>query len=165
MTATAARARGKPSTRERSQTHSSAADRAYARRAGRTAPRSVSRSARNGFARQAANATRTPSRAQQTYSRASFVVLVIALLCTGIAATLWLSTQATADSYRLEHLTKSTDHLRQRVDDTQRYVMRHESPQSLARRAKAMGMVPAQDPAKLVVGADGNVRVIKPEKH
>jgi hypothetical protein len=165
MTATAARGRGKPSARERSRAHSPAAERAYARRAGRTAPRSRSRSARNGFARQASNATRTPGRAQHTYSRASFVVLVIALLCTGIAATLWLSTQATADSYRLEHLTKSTQHLRQRVDDTQRYVMRKESPQSLARRAKAMGMVPAPDPAKLVAGTDGKVRVVAPEKH
>jgi cell division protein FtsB len=97
---------------------------------------------------------------QQTYSRASFVVVVIALLCTGIAATLWLSTQATADSYQLEHLTGSTQHLRQRVDDLQRDVMREEYPQSLARRAKAMGMVPAGDPAKLVTGPHGKVRVL-----
>jgi cell division protein FtsB len=94
------------------------------------------------------------------------VVAVIALLCAGIAATLWLSTQATADSYRLEHLTKSTEHLHQHVQDLQRSVMRQSSPRSLARRAKRLGMVAAGDPAKLVVGPHGKVRVLgKPDEH
>jgi hypothetical protein len=90
---------------------------------------------------------------------------VIALLCAGIAGTLWLSTQATADSYRLEHLKTSTDHLHRQVQDLQRSLMRQSSPQSLARHAKALGMVPAGDPAKLVTGPRGKVRVLgKPGK-
>jgi hypothetical protein len=93
------------------------------------------------------------------------VVAVIVLLCAGIAATLWLSTRATADSYRLEHLTTSTDHLQRKVEDLQRSVMRESSSQALARRAEAMGMAPAGDPAKLVPGTHGKVRVLgKPGK-
>jgi hypothetical protein len=92
--------------------------------------------------------------------RAAFVVLIIALLTVGVAATLWLSTQAIADSYRLEEAKQEADQLAERAAHLQREVTEDESAASLAERAKAMGMVPAGDPARLVVQPDGTVVVV-----
>ena len=47
--------------------------------------------------------------------RASFVVLIIVLLTVGVAATLWLSTQAIADSYRLDEAKQEADRLAERA--------------------------------------------------
>jgi hypothetical protein len=95
-----------------------------------------------------------------TSGRAAFVVLIIALLTVGVAATLWLSTQAIADSYRLEDAKQEADHLAERAAELQREVTEKESASSLAERAKAMGMVPAGDPARLIVQPDGTVVVV-----
>ncbi|HEY0447873.1 MAG TPA: hypothetical protein VGD70_02005, partial [Actinophytocola sp.] len=92
--------------------------------------------------------------------RASFVILIIALLTVGVAATLWLSTQAIADSYRLEDAKTTADQLAERADQLQREVTKAESASALAERAKAMGMVPGGDPARLVVQPDGRVIVV-----
>lgn len=92
--------------------------------------------------------------------RASFVVLIIVVLTVGVAATLWLSTQAIADSYRLEQVKQDADRLAERAAVLQREVTENESAASLAERAKAMGMVPAGDPARLIVQPDGTVVVV-----
>lgn len=92
--------------------------------------------------------------------RASFVVLIIVLLTVGVAATLWLSTQAIEDSYRLDNAKKEADRLSEQAADLQREVTEKESASSLADRAKAMGMVPAGDPARLIVQPDGTVVVV-----
>ncbi|MGW5050087.1 hypothetical protein [Actinokineospora sp. NPDC004072] len=92
--------------------------------------------------------------------RASFVVAIIALLVVGVAATLWLSTQAIADSYRLERAKTEADHLAEQVAVLQREVARMESAPELARRARELGMVPAGDAAWLVVSPDGKVTVV-----
>jgi hypothetical protein len=92
--------------------------------------------------------------------RASFVALIIAVLTVGIVATLWLSTQAIADSYRLEQAKQEADRLAERAAGLQREVTEQESAASLAERAKAMGMVPAGDPARIVVHSDGTITVV-----
>jgi hypothetical protein len=125
-----------------------AAERAYARRAQRT--------------ERATGATPAPKpeRKQGSASRVTFVVLVMTLLIGGVVATLWFSTQATADAYRLEQAKNTTNQLSVRVGQLQRQVAAEDSPPSLEQRARQLGMVPAGDPAHLVVGANGKVIVI-----
>jgi hypothetical protein len=135
-----------PATRQSSdRTRSAAARRAYARRAQRTGRRPE----HSEHAEQ-----------DRAAGRASFVILIIALLAVGVAATLWLSTQAIADSYRLEHAKQEADQLAERADQLQRDVTKAESASALAERARAMGMVPAGDPARLVVKPNGRVVVV-----
>jgi hypothetical protein len=100
------------------------------------------------------DATRQPA------STATFVVVLMALLVTGVAATLWLSTQATADSYLLETSKQQTANLSQQRGKLQEQVARAESATSIADKATKLGMVPATDPAHLVVDKNGKVRVI-----
>jgi hypothetical protein len=92
--------------------------------------------------------------------RASFAVLIIVVLTVGVAATLWLSTQAIADSYRLDQTKQEADRLAERAAQLQREVTEQESAASLAERAKAMGMIPAGDPARLIVQPDGTVVLV-----
>lgn len=129
------------------RSRSAAAQRAYARRAHREG-RKVER---------VVEADNTVDRAA---GRASFVVLIIAVLTIGVAATLWLSTQAIADSYRLDEAKKEAEQLSEQAAQLQREVTEQESAASLAERAKAMGMVPAGDPARLVVQPDGTVVLV-----
>ena len=87
-------------------------------------------------------------------------MLIIGLLVVGIAATLWLSTQAIADSYRLEQARQEATDLSERADVLQREVTKLDSPSALAQRAKELGMVFPGDPARLVVQPDGTVVVV-----
>lgn len=128
-----------------SRARSAAAQRAYARRAqreGRPVQRVVEEDLDHGT------------------GRVSFAVLIIVLLVVGVAATLWLSTQAIADSYRLDQVKQESERLTERAAELQREVTEKESAASLAERAKAMGMVPAGDPARLIVQPDGTVVVV-----
>jgi hypothetical protein len=129
---------------ERRRPRTAAAERAYARRAQREG-RAPERAA-------------TP--ADSAAGRASFVVLVIALLVVGVAATLWLSTQAVADSYRLDEAKQGATDLAERAEVLQREVTKMDSPSEIARRAKELGMVLPGDPARLVVQPDGTVVVV-----
>ncbi len=119
---------------------SPAVARAYARRAQRTAPR-------HGC----------PDSAD---ARTPFVMLVMALLALALIATLWLSTAATADSYHLENARKTVRNLTERSEGLSRAVATLETAPELARRARELGMVPAGDPARLIVGSDGTVTLI-----
>ncbi len=114
--------------------------RAYARRAQRTAPR-------HGC----------PDSAD---ARTPFVMLVMALLAMALIATLWLSTAATADSYHLESARKTVRNLTERSEGLGRAVATLETAPELARRARELGMVPAGDPARLIVGPDGTVTLV-----
>ncbi|MGH3915413.1 MAG: FtsB family cell division protein [Pseudonocardiaceae bacterium] len=124
------------------RTRSAAVARAYARRA-----------QRNGALH---SAGRTPTAAH----RAPFVVLVMVLLSAALVATLWLSTAAAADSYRLQNARESARDLTERSEQLGREVATLETAPELARRALELGMVPAGDPARLVVGPGGAVTVI-----
>ena len=132
-----------------SRSRSAAAERAYARRAQR-AERADSTSVPKG----------RPERKPGSAGRATFVILVMALLVGGVVATLWFSTQATADAYRLEQAKKDTQALSVRVAQLQRQVAEQDSAPVLGARAQQLGMVPAGDPAHLVVGPDGSVALI-----
>jgi hypothetical protein len=133
----------KPAAPNRSRT--AAAQRAYARKAQREGRR-IERPVEEDLDRGA--------------GRASFVALIIAVLTVGIVLTLWLSTQAIADSYRLEAAKQEADRLAERAAQLQQEVTEKESAASLAERAQAMGMIPAGDPARLVVQPDGTVVVV-----
>ncbi|MCO1655886.1 hypothetical protein [Pseudonocardia humida] len=92
--------------------------------------------------------------------RAKFVLLIMLLLIGGLVATLWLSTSASADSYRLQDAKSDAAALSQRSEQLRREVAQLASAPELARRAEEMGMVRVQDPARLVVGPDGAVTVV-----
>ncbi|GAB3585727.1 hypothetical protein GCM10027445_63620 [Amycolatopsis endophytica] len=150
-----------PARRRRSapqaQRSTTAAERAYARRAQRA--EGLKQSAPEPERQKARIKLRLPR------SRATFVLLVMMLLAAGVVVTLLLSTQAIADSYRLEQLREDNAGLAERVEQLQQDVSGAESPSSLAERAKALGMVPAGDPAHLVQNADGTVTVVgEPKK-
>lgn len=123
-------------------------------------PRSAA--AQRAYARRAQREGRAPERAEADSpgGRARFVVLIIALLVVGIAATLWLSTQAIADSYRLEQAKKEATDLSERADALQREVTKLGSPAALAERARELGLVFPGEPARLVVQPDGTVVVV-----
>lgn len=126
---------------------SAAAERAYARRAQRGAGK---RPAKRGPAvtRQSAPAPKAP-----------FVVMVMVVLGVGIAAIMWLSTQATADSYRLQDARAEQTRLARQVEQLRREVALAESPLELAAAAAKLGLVPAGDPARLRRLPDGTVEV------
>ncbi|HET9116987.1 MAG TPA: hypothetical protein VFN75_02745 [Pseudonocardiaceae bacterium] len=120
---------------------SPAVARAYARRAQRTGPRHGD-----------------PAGADA--GRAPFVMLVMALLGVALVATLWLSTAATADSYHLQSARKVARNLTEHSESLGRQVATLETAPELARQARELGMVPAGDPARLVVRPDGSVEVL-----
>ncbi|MFB9728394.1 septum formation initiator [Haloechinothrix salitolerans] len=133
---------------------SSAARKAYARRAQRTAAVDHVESGTAAAGMGALLALRLPK------SRASFVLLMMVLLATGVIMTLWLSTQAIADSYRLERMRAETAYLEERAEQLQRDVARQESPAELAEKARELGMVPSGNPARIVVSEDGKPKVV-----
>ncbi len=120
---------------------SPAVARAYARRAQRTGARHRGPDS--------ADAGRTP-----------FVLLVMALLGVALVSTLWLSTAATADSYHLQSARTLARNLAERSEGLSREVATLETAPELARRARELGMVPAGNPALLIVHPDGTVVLI-----
>jgi hypothetical protein len=120
---------------------SPAVARAYARRAQRTGANLASQDSTDA-------------------GRAPFVVLVMVLLAIALVATLWLSTAAAADSYQLQDARTDARNLTERSEGLSREVATLETAPELARRARQLGMVPADDPARLVVRPDGAVIVI-----
>jgi hypothetical protein len=87
-------------------------------------------------------------------------MLIMVLLSGALVATLWLSTAAAADSYRMEHAREINRDLTEHSEQLGRDVASMETAPELARRAVELGMVPAGDPARLVVGSDGAVAVV-----
>ncbi|HJP77186.1 MAG TPA: septum formation initiator [Pseudonocardiaceae bacterium] len=127
---------------------SAAAERAYARRAGRTP----------GARPKGSQAK--PERKGGSASRVSFVMLVMALLVVGVVATLWLSTQSTADSVKLANAQTATSNLAAKVQQLQQEIARGQSPDQIAKLAQQLGMVPANNLAHIVVGPNGQITVV-----
>jgi hypothetical protein len=92
--------------------------------------------------------------------RPQFVLLIMVLLAVGLVATLWLSTAAAADSYRLQDATAEARVLSEQAERLKQEVAVLASAPELARRAGSLGMLPVRDPARLVVAADGSVEVV-----
>ncbi|MEV6825811.1 hypothetical protein [Amycolatopsis sp. NPDC051102] len=149
--------------RRASRGRTSAAERAYARRAQRAdllkerEPRPAPKAA---AVAPAAPKPQFRLRLLLPKSRASFVLMMMALLAAGVATTLWLTTQAIADSYRLEQLRTTNANLAEQKEQLQRDVAKAESPASLAPAAQQLGMVPGGDPARIVVGPDGKTSLV-----
>ncbi|ONI70561.1 hypothetical protein ALI144C_48900 [Actinosynnema sp. ALI-1.44] len=87
-------------------------------------------------------------------------MLVMGLLATGVVTTLWLSTQAIADSYRLDQAKKAATELAEEVELLQREVTNLESPATLDEMARKLGAIRSSDPARIVVAPDGKVTVV-----
>jgi hypothetical protein len=120
---------------------SGAVGRAYARKASRGRP------------------TTDPGRTG-AIGRSRFVLLVMGLLGSGLVASLWLSTSAAADSYRLDAATRATRDLSERSETLRTEIAAMRSAPALARAARNLGMVPASDVARLVVEPGGGVVVV-----
>ncbi|MCW0214192.1 MAG: hypothetical protein OJJ54_12600, partial [Pseudonocardia sp.] len=123
-----------------------AADKAYAKREDRL--------------RRFVGAPRKRTQSPAPAGRAQFVLLIMALLVGGLVATLWLSTAAAADSYRLVDARTAARNLTEQSEQLHREVAAMEAPTALAQRATEMGMVRVQDPARIVVAPDGATQVV-----
>lgn len=130
----------------RSSRRTTAATRAYARRAQR--------------AGQPVEEAPTRDRAVAVAKRAPFVASMIALLSGGLVVTLYLTTRAAESTYELTAAQDTNQRLQAELAQLQRDVEAAESAPELAARARTIGMVPAGDPAHLVVNADGSVKVV-----
>lgn len=147
---TAQRGRGTAAQRGRT----TAAQKAYARRAQRSA------AVEHGGSGAASAGVLSLVKLRMPRSRASFVLVMMSLLATGVVLTLWLSTQAIADSYRLEAVRAQTATLTERAEKLQREVARQQTTAALDDKARALGMVPSGHPARILVTDTGKRKVI-----
>lgn len=93
--------------------------------------------------------------------RIPFVFLVIGMLVLGLALTLWLSTTAAQNSYQLSAAKQTNQDLQNRLQQIKKTYESGQSAPELAKRATdELGMIPAANPPRLVVGPDGKVRVV-----
>ncbi|MEU0506892.1 hypothetical protein [Nocardia sp. NPDC005998] len=99
-------------------------------------------------------------RASAMAGRIPFVAAIIAMLGCGLALTLLLTTRSAEDSYQLGDARATNRKLADERAALLREVEAADSPPELAARARELGMIPAKDPARLVVGPDGGVTVI-----
>ncbi|MDI9896821.1 hypothetical protein QM797_19040 [Rhodococcus sp. IEGM 1381] len=93
-------------------------------------------------------------------ARIPFVALIIGLLALGLGLTLLLTTRSAGDSYDLSAAKAVNTELAQQRASLQKDVELAESAPELARRAAGLGMVPAKNPARLIVAPDGGVQVV-----
>lgn len=89
-----------------------------------------------------------------------FVVPVLALLVVGLGMSLLLSTKAAADSYRLGEERQANQALVDRRDSLKRSYESGDSAPELSDKASRLGMVPAKNPARMIVDGTGRPRVI-----
>lgn len=135
-----------------------------ARRA-ETAERVKSGAAQRAYARkrtreQLLDGIELPERASSMAGRIPFVTAIIGLLGCGLALTLLLTTRAAEDSYQLGDARAVNRKLADERAALQREVAAADSAPELAARARELGMIPAKDPARLVLGPGGEVTVI-----
>ncbi|WP_405162280.1 hypothetical protein OG203_39240 [Nocardia sp. NBC_01499] len=132
---------------ESERVKSGAAQRAYARRRTRAETRSDTPDL-------------PPRQGSVMAARIPFVAAIIALLGCGLALTLLLTTRAAEDSYQLGDIRATNKRLADERAALLRDVESADSPPDLAARARDLGMIPAKDPARIVVAPDGSVTVI-----
>ncbi|WP_255495478.1 hypothetical protein [Nocardia sp. GTS18] len=101
-----------------------------------------------------------PDRSSTMAGRIPFVTAIIGLLGCGLALTLLLTTRAAEDSYLLGDMRADNRTLADERAALQREVAAADSAPELAARARELGMIPAKDPARLVIGPGGEVTVI-----
>ncbi|PSL04229.1 septum formation initiator [Haloactinopolyspora alba] len=88
--------------------------------------------------------------------RAPFVVLVLLVLGVGLIGLLLLNTALQQGSFELEELQAETAELRDRQTTLAERVAERSAPDALAEQARRLGMVPADDPVFLELGAAGS---------
>ena len=133
----------------RADNRSGAAERAYKKRTQRAAVHNGSAIAVSGKNRTGTLTARIP-----------FVATILVLLATGLAVTLLLTTRSAEDSYQLSAARAHNQSLAEEKAALQRDVETANSAPKLAEEAAKLGMVPANDPARLVVHPDGSVEVV-----
>ncbi|GAC69548.1 hypothetical protein [Gordonia soli] len=97
---------------------------------------------------------------RERVSTVPFVVPVIALLVVGLGLSLWLSTRSAQDSYRIGIERDQNQSLLDRRDALKRTFDSGDSAPELSDKASRLGMIPAQNPARMVVDANGRGRMI-----
>ncbi len=126
---------------------SRAAQRAVDRRAARLAREDRTEQ------RQTDRRVRSPRRSLVEQARQTpFVVPVIGLVALGLILTLWLSTRAAQDSYDLTLAKAQNQSLVDKRDSLKRTYESGDSAPELSDKAARLGLVPAGNTARLVVG-------------
>lgn len=151
----ALRTKGRPAVQDPARTKGRAAAQDAPRQ-----ERTRSAAAQRGYARKAQRLAARAGVRTRTARRAPFVLLVMALLATGLITSLWLSTAATGDSYRLDDARREARDLTERAELLRQDVAAMQTAPELAQRAIDLGMVQAGEPARLVQHPDGSVEVI-----
>lgn len=124
-------------------------------RAARPVIRPVTRPAGRTAARSTAYLRLVVTR-RSSAAKAPFVAAVVGILAVGLLGLLALNTVLAQDAFRLHALQLQGKTLAVEEQSLQREVEQAQSPQSLAARASALGMVPGGPPAFLRL-ADGKV--------
>lgn len=104
-----------------------------------------------------------PPRRSVMSGRIPFVVAILVLLGCGLMCTLLLTTRSAEDSYQLGDARRINQQLSDEQAELQRQVAAADAAPELATRARELGMIPAKDPARLVVAPNGTVTVIGKE--
>lgn len=107
-----------------------------------------------------ARPTRPAARAPQRAARVPFALVVVALVVGGMSALLALNTASAANELRRHDLALRDATAAMQVQQLQNEVAAASAPGALAAAATQLGMVPVTNPAFLVIGADGRVRVL-----
>jgi hypothetical protein len=97
-----------------------------------------------------------PARTGMVSSRAPFLVLVLALAIGGLIGLVLLNTAVNENAFRLHDLDTKQASLDKQEQQLEQALDNRSSPAELAAQAKKMGLVPAGDPA-FVVLPDGKV--------
>ncbi|MDH6678153.1 hypothetical protein M2284_002356 [Rhodococcus sp. LBL1] len=137
---------------------STAAQRAYDRRRQRS---TVTAGGGAGAVAASASPRSSFGSSSRTFvARVPFVATILGLLCMGLATTLLLTTRSAEDSYQLADARAHNQSLREQTAALQREVAAGNSAPVLAEKAAAQGLIPAKDPARLLLDTDGTVHVI-----
>ncbi|MGP4113120.1 FtsB family cell division protein [Streptomyces sp. 4N509B] len=88
-------------------------------------------------------------------ARTPFVLLVVALLSTGMLGLLFLNASLNEGSFELGELRRETQELTDEEQELQAEVDAHAAPDALAERARELGLVPGGPPAFL--SPDGSI--------
>ncbi|AHI00484.1 hypothetical protein GCM10010174_64280 [Kutzneria viridogrisea] len=130
----------------------------------RSGSRGRTSAAERAYARRASRKQRLlgvmPVRLPKLGTKTPFVLMVMGLLAAGVLVTLFLSLSAVADSYKLEEAKNQVTELSSKVEQLRSEVAKQESPEVLSSKAKQLGMVPAPDPARIRQNPDGSVSVV-----
>lgn len=92
--------------------------------------------------------------------RVPFAILVTALLVGGMGLLLLLNTASAANEVRRHDLASQDAGIAAQVQELRNEVAASAAPSNLAEAAAALGMVPAANPAFLVIGAGGAVTLL-----